>query len=134
METTLQSSAAPRRRTTVTPSQPLFVAAPASPAAAKATPALLRRAQNKKLPKAAVESMAVAFFEAFRTLPGAVQWHVVQKIEAYEDELDEAQLMADMAANPQEYARENAVPFEQVKAELEERDRQAAADSVKKAT
>ena len=133
METTLQSSATPRRRTTATPSQPLFVAAPASPAAAKATPVLLRRAQNKKLPQAAVESIAIAFFEAFRTLPGAVQWRVVQKIEAYEDELDEAQLMVDMAANPQEYARENAVPFEQVKAELEERDRRAA-DSVKKAT
>ena len=124
METTLQSPAASRRRAT-TASRPPVAAVPVSRAGAEATPTV-RRPQNGKMSKAAVESMAVAFFEAFRTLPGAVQWSVVQKIEAYEDELDEAQLMADMAANPQEYARENAVPFERVKAELKERDRHQA--------
>lgn len=118
METTLTSPAVPRRRVTL--SQPPFVAAPASPAA-EATPAPPRRAQNKKIPKAAAESMAVAFFEAFRTLPSTVQWRIAQKIEAYEDELEDAQLAVDMEANPADYARENAVPLEQVIAEYEAR-------------
>ena len=79
----------------------------------------------KKLPTAAVEATALAFVAGFKALPGAVQWRVVQLIEEYEDELAEVHDAAEMAANPEEYSRENAVPWEQVKAELANRDRKA---------
>ena len=101
METVAQSPTPARR-------------APATQVAAPAKPP--RRA--KKMPEAAIEATAEAFLAGFKALPGAVQWRIVQKIEAYEDELDETQLAADREANPEEYNLENAVPWEEVKAEM----------------
>ena len=83
-------------------------------------------AAAKKLPKAVVEATAGAFMAAFQALPGAVQWRVVQLIEAYEDELDEKQLAAERLANPEDFDSTNSVPWEQVKAELAARDKNQA--------
>ena len=76
------------------------------------------RKPSTNLTPAAVEATADAFLAAFKALPGKVKWRIMQKLEEYEDELEEAQLAADIAANPNDYARENAVPWEQVKAEM----------------
>ena len=64
---------------------------------------------------------------AFQALPGAVQWRVVQMIEAYEDELGEKQLAAERLANPEDFDPANAVSWEQVKAELAAGDKNQAA-------
>lgn len=69
----------------------------------------------KKLPKAAVEATAEAFVAGFKALPSAVQWRVIQLIEELEDEQDEQELAAARAANPEDFALENSVPWEQVK-------------------
>ena len=90
-----------------------------SPTPARRAPAAKSPRRAKKMPEAAIEATAEAFMAGFKALPGAVQWRIVQKIEAYEDELDEAQLTADKAANPEDYDSKNAVPWEQVKAEME---------------
>ena len=74
-----------------------------------------------KLTPAAIEATADAFLAAFKALPGKVKWRIVEKIEEYEDELDEAQLAAKMAANPEDYDRKNSIPWEQVKAEMDAR-------------
>ena len=83
--------------------------APAAQVAAPAKPP--RRA--KKMPEAAIEATAEAFLAGFKALPGAVQWRIVQKIEAYEDELDEAQLAANMETNPEDYNPENSITLEE---------------------
>ena len=70
------------------------------------------------MPEAAIEATAEAFLAGFRAMPGAVQWRIVQKIEAHEDKLNEAQLAADRTANPEDYEPKNAVPWEEVKAEI----------------
>lgn len=90
-----------------------------SPTPPRRAPAANPPRRARKMPEAAIEATAEAFMAGFKALPGAVQWRIVQKIEAYEDELDEAQLAADRAANPQDYDPKNAVPWEQVKAEME---------------
>ena len=82
-----------------------------------------------KLTPAAIEATADAFLAAFKALPGKVKWRIVQKIEDYEDELDEAQLAADMAANPDDYDRRNAIPWEQVKAEMDAQSFKSQADT-----
>lgn len=74
--------------------------------------------QPKKLPKAAVEVTAEAFLMMFRSLPGAVKSRIMELIDDYEDELDEQELAAARAANPEDFAPENAAPWEQVKAEM----------------
>ena len=76
-------------------------------------------AKPKKLSEAAVAATATAFFAGFKALPGAVQWRVVQLIEDYEDDLAEAHDVAEEAANPEAYSREENIPWEQVKAEYE---------------
>ena len=76
---------------------------------------------SKKLPKAAVEATAVAFVAGFKALPGAVQWRVIQLIEEIEDEADEQELAAARATNPEDFAPENSLPWEQVKAEMNSR-------------
>ena len=63
----------------------------------------------------------------FQALPGAVQWRIVQLIEAHEDELDEKQLAAERLANPEDFDPANAVPWEQVKTELAARDKNQTA-------
>lgn len=83
-------------------------------------------AAAKKLPKAVVETTAIAFMAAFQALPGVVQWRIVQMIEAYEDELDEKQLAAERSVNPEDFDPKNAVPWEQVKAELAARNKNQA--------
>ena len=45
----------------------------------------------------------------FQALPGAVQWRIVQLIEAHEDELDEKQLAAERLANPEDFDPANAL-------------------------
>ena len=75
----------------------------------------------KKMPEAAIEATAETFLTLFKSLPGAVQWRIVQKIEDYEDELDIAQLNADRAANPDDYDPKHSVPLAQVIAEYEAR-------------
>ena len=54
----------------------------------------------------------------FRSLPGAVKSRIMELIDDYEDELDEQELTAARAANPEDFAPENAVPWEQVRAEM----------------
>ncbi len=56
---------------------------------------------------------------AFVALPGAIQWRIVQKIEEREDEIAEAQLAAERAANPDDFHPKYSVPLEQVIVEME---------------
>lgn len=83
---------------------------------AKPTPAA--KTSAKSLPKAAIEATAEAFFAGFQALPGAVRWRIVQLIEEHEDELDAQELAAARLANPADFDPRNAVPWEQVKAEM----------------
>lgn len=78
----------------------------------------MKSAKPKKLPTAAVEATAVAFTAAFRALPGAVQTRIMELIDEYEDEVDVQELNAAEVANPADFDPNNAVPWEQVKAEL----------------
>lgn len=101
---------------------------PAAPRRRAAKPAdSTALSKPRKLPKVAVEATAEAFMAAFQALPGAVRWRIVQKIEDYEDELDAQELAAARLANPADFDPANAVPWEQVKAELAARDKTEAA-------
>ena len=57
----------------------------------------------------------------FKSLPGAVKSRIVELIDNYEDEVDEQELAAARTAKPDDFAPENAIPWEQVKAEMNAR-------------
>ncbi|AMR27166.1 hypothetical protein A0257_08660 [Hymenobacter psoromatis] len=95
----------------------------ASPTATCPRPA--KKPAAPKLTAAAVEATADAFLAAFKALPSKVQWRVVQLLEEYEDELDEAQLAADKAANPEDYDRKNSITLEEYLQEREVRNTQS---------
>ena len=65
----------------------------------------------------------------FSALPAAVQWRVVQLIEAREDEADARELQAIREARSTGAYPDDTVPWEKVKAELAARDHAHARQS-----
>lgn len=55
----------------------------------------------------------------FISLPSAVKWRIVQKIEDYEDEVDAQEFVKARAASPESSMPEKGVPFDQVMTEYE---------------
>ena len=78
----------------------------------------MARKPSPNLTPAAVEATAAAFLAAFKAPPAKAKSRFVEMLDNYEDELDATQLMADMAANPEDFDLRNSVPWEQVKAEM----------------
>ncbi|MDO7887540.1 hypothetical protein [Hymenobacter cheonanensis] len=79
---------------------------------------MAKKSATPKLTAAAVEATAEAFLAAFGALPGKVKQRIVELLDDYEDALDLQELEAARAANPDDFDPKNAVPWEQVKAEM----------------